>query len=64
MICRCDAVAKIYLTTLITMKGVKVVLTISALFDAGDPLFRCLIHEVVLEDLMDFPRVSLEVGAC
>ena len=64
MICRCDAAAEISFTALITMKGVKVILTISTLSDAGDPLFICLIHEVVLEDLMDFLRVSLEVDAC
>ena len=44
-------------------KGVKVVLTIHALFGAADPLFSRLRHERVLEELMDFPRVRLEVVA-
>ena len=44
-------------------KGVKVVPTISVLFNSYDPLFSRLSHKVVLEELMGFTCVILEVGA-
>ena len=50
-------------TTVMATKGVKVIPTIHTLLDADYPLFSRLRLEVVLEDLIDFPCVRLEVGA-
>ena len=62
-ICRCNKAAGIDFSTVMATKGAKVVPTICVLFYDADPLFSHLSHEVVLGQLMDFPRVRLEVVA-
>ena len=62
-ICRCNAAADIIFTAVMSVKGVKFIPTIRALFYDSDTLSIFLIHEVVLGYLMDLTCVSLEVGA-
>ena len=62
-ICLCDAEADIYFTSVMAAEGIKVVPTIRALFDAADPLFSCISHKVILQELMNLPCVFLQVGA-
>ena len=50
-------------TVVMAEKCIKVFPAVCALFDDADTLFICLSQEVVLEDLMDLPRVGLEVGS-
>ena len=59
----CNAAAGIAFTTVMAEKGLKVLPTISALFCDADPLFSRITHKVVLEELMGFTCVILEVGA-
>ena len=59
----CNAEDNIAFITVIAEKGIKFVPKICALFYADDPLLICIIHEVLLEELMELPCVSLEVGA-
>ena len=62
-ICNCKAAADIDFATVMATKGIKVITTIHTLFNSADLLFRRIGYEVVIEQLMDFPGVSLEVGA-
>ena len=63
LICLCNAGTDIDFTAVMATKGVKVVLTICGLLYAADPLFRCLIHEVIIEDMMKLTCAILEVSA-
>ena len=63
VICRCNVAAEIAFTTVMVAKGGKVVPPIRALLYAADPLLKCLIHEVIIEELMYLHFVSVEVGA-
>ena len=62
-ICRCDAAADIDFTAVMAAEGAKAIPEIRALLYSADLLFRCLSHEVILQELMYLPCVSLEMGA-
>ena len=59
----CDAAADISFTAIMVAEGIKVVKTICAFLDAANPLFSCLGHKVIIQDLMYLPCVCLEFGA-
>ena len=48
----CGAVAGFDFTAVLVEEGIKVVLTIRALLDSADPMFSCLGHKVILQELM------------
>ena len=62
-ICRCDAAAEIAFTAVMVLEGIKVISTICALLNAAGPLFSCLRHKLILQELMYFPCALLEVVA-
>ena len=62
-ICCCDVADDIAFTSVMAAEGIKVVPTICALLNAAGPLFSCLRHKLILQELMYFPCALLEVVA-
>ena len=60
--CSCDVTADIYFTNVMAAEGIKVLLTIHVLLYAADLLFSCIIHKVIIPELIYLHCVYLEVG--
>ena len=59
----CDVADEISFTTVMAEKGIKVVPTICALLGATDPLFICLSHKLIIQEMMYLTGICLEVGS-
>ena len=53
----CDAASDISFTAIMAEEVIKVVPAIYALLGASDPLFSCLSHKVIIQELMHLPCI-------